>query len=231
MVQEVRQLLFASQDCSYQKFQSKLCPNVHNIIGVRVPILKKIAKDLLKQDYRSYLDQVDNLYYEETMLEGFLIGEGKMPLDEKFSYLDRFLSKIDNWAVCDICASSFHLKEKDLKPFWNYLKKYQKSKQEFVIRFLLVMYMNYYLEKPYLEKVLSYIGSINVDFYYVNMGISWLLSCLYVKEKERTILYLKNSKLSSWVYQKTLQKILESNQVSDDEKKKIRQMKKEKTSL
>ncbi len=227
MMEEVQAWLLQNQDLAYQKFQSSLCPGISSIVGVRIPLLRKKAKDLLKQDYRFYLDHVTNASYEETMLEGLLIGEGKMSLEDKFFYLDRFLPKIDNWAICDICASSFHLKEADLAPFWEYLSKYRTSTREFEIRFLLIMYLNYFIQDPYLDDLFSYVDGLVSDDYYVKMGISWLLSVLYVKEKERTIAYFKHHHLSPWVYQKTLQKIIESRRVSEEEKKEIRKWKKE----
>ena len=46
--QTIREELFAKQDEEYQKFHSKLCPNVNDIIGVRIPILRKMAKQIAK---------------------------------------------------------------------------------------------------------------------------------------------------------------------------------------
>lgn len=228
MIEEVYKILLENQDLKYQSFQVKLCPGVKNILGVRVPILRKIVQKLLKSDYRFYLDRVTNRSYEETMIEGLLIAQAKMPLEEKFFYLDQFVPKINNWAICDVCVSSFHFQEKELESVWSYLKKYLTSKNEFEVRFLIVMWINYFLTDSYLELVFAMVDTISLDSYYVNMAIAWLISMAYIKDKIKTLTYLENSHLSEWTYQKALQKILESRQVPQVEKEKIRIMKKEK---
>ncbi len=225
IVEQVYQKLLENQDLEYQKFQSNLCPGIDHILGVRVPVVRKIVKDLLKEDYRFYLDHAPNRFYEETMIEGLLIAQSKMSLEEKFLYLDSFIPKIDNWAICDTCVSSFHLMEKELPLVWNYLQKYIGSNHEFEVRFVIVMLMDYFLIEPYIDQVLKVIDSISLEDYYVKMAIAWLISVLYVKDKKKTLSYLKKNHLSDWTYQKALQKIIESNRVSKEEKEKIRKMK------
>ena len=96
IVLEIRSKLFSLQDKKYQEFHSKLCPGVNNIIGVRVPVIKKIVKDLLKEDYISYIKDDNKEYYEEIMIEGLLISQAKLPFYEKQKYLDKFIPKINH---------------------------------------------------------------------------------------------------------------------------------------
>lgn len=228
MITEVYQKLLEKQDLEYQKFHSKLCPGTNNILGVRIPEIRKIVKNLLKENYLEYLENVQNDSYEETMIEGLLIAESKLSLEEKFIYMDKFIPKIDNWAICDTVVSSFHLKEQELESMWNYLMKYKDSKKEFEVRFLTVMLMSYYLIDEYMDRVLEIVDSIKLEDYYVKMAIAWLISMLYVKDKKKTLKYLNKNHLTSWTYQKALQKIIESNRVSKEEKKMIRNMKSKK---
>lgn len=226
MIEEIRKELFLLQDLKYKNFHSSLCPGTNNIIGVRVPNIRKLVKDLLKKDYKYYLNNIENKYYEDTMIEGLLIATSKMTLEEKFNYLERFIPKIDNWAVCDTVCSSFNFKEKDLETVWNFILKYKNSNKEFELRFMLIMMLNYYLIDSYIPKVLTIIDSIKTDFYYTNMAIAWLISVLFVKDREKTLYYLKNNHLPTFTYNKTLQKIIESNRVSKLDKEMIRGMKK-----
>lgn len=225
MIEEVKKGLLELQDLEYQKFHSSLCPNISNIIGVRLPQIRLLVKRLLKEDYKFYLDNVTNEYYEETMIEGLLIVTSKMSLEEKLSYLEKFILKIDNWAVCDTICSSFKIKEKDLDTVWKFITKYKNSKKEFELRFMIVMMMDYYLIDKYFDKVISIIDKINVDYYYTNMAIAWLISFAYIKDKEKTLTYLNNNNLSNFTYQKSLQKIIESNRVSKSEKEFIKSLK------
>lgn len=225
MVEKVRKQLFELQDLSYQKFHSNLCPGIDHIIGVRLPKIRSLVKQLLKQDYLTYLNQVENKYYEETMIEGLLIATSKLPLEEKFFYLKQFIPKIDNWAICDTVCSSFKFKDNELEAVWNFILSYQNSKKEFELRFMIVMMMDYFLKDEYLEKIFSILDSIQVDYYYTNMAIAWLLSVAFVKKKEETLQYLHCNQLSNFTYHKTLQKIIESNRVSKEDKEMIRKLK------
>lgn len=225
MVEEIRKKLFELQDLKYRDFHSKLCPGTDNIIGIQIPKIRILVKELLKGNYCEYLDKVDNKYYEETMIEGLIIATSKMSLEDKFKYLEKFIPKIDNWAICDTVCASFKFKEKDLSSVWDFIYRYQKSTKEFELRFMIVMMMDYFLVDSYIEKVLKIIDSIKVDYYYTNMAIAWLISVAFVKDREITLKYLDNHHLSEFIYQKSLQKIIESNRVTKEDKIMIRKMK------
>lgn len=226
MIEEIREELFLLQDLKYKEFHSRLCPGTDNIIGVRVPDIRRLVKDILKKDYKYYLNNIENKYYEETMIEGLLIATSKMSLEERFVYLEKFVSKIDNWAVCDIVCSSFKFKKNELDNVWHYILKYKNSNKEFELRFMIIMMMDYFLIDSYIDKVLTIIDTIQVDYYYTNMAVAWLISVLFVKDREKTLIYLKNNHLSAFTYNKSLQKIIESNRVSKPDKEMLRGMKK-----
>lgn len=226
MVEEVRKELFELQDLKYRNFHRSLCPEIDNIIGVQIPKIRKLTKEIIKQDYYDYLEKIENKYYEETMLEGLIIVTSKMSLEEKELYLDKFVPKIDNWAICDTVCSSFKLKQTDLQQVWNYIIKYKSTNDQFQLRFMIVMMLNHFLIEDYLDEVFKIIDSIKVDYYYTNMAIAWLISITFIKYKDYTLEYLKNNSLSEFTYQKTLQKIIESNRVSNEDKIIIRKMKK-----
>ena len=224
MNKELNDLLQQNVDEKYRKFQSGLCPGINNILGVRIPILRKIAKNMAKGDWEKIISEIDNKYYEETMVEGLIIGYAKMPISNKINYLKSFVPKIDNWAVCDIVCSNLKIKEKDL--LWDFINTYLESKNEFELRFVVVMYMDNFLTDEYIKKVFENINKIKTDKYYVQMAIAWLISVAYVKQKAITEKYLLNNNLDVFTYNKALQKIIESNRVEKEEKEKIKRLKK-----
>ena len=115
--------LFELQDKKYKEFHSSLCPNVDNIIGVRIPELRKLAKQIAKENPKEFIENpVKKQYYEEIMLEGFVIGYMKATLEEKLHYLDNFIPEIDNWAVCDCTASTLKFIDKYKKKHGNIYK-------------------------------------------------------------------------------------------------------------
>ena len=223
--EEIRKKLYEMQDLKYKEFHSSLCPNVDNIIGVQVPKLREIAKEMSKTNYREYLELEDIELYEEKVIQGLLIGISKLSIEETRKYLERFISKIDSWAVCDVVCSSLKIANKHQKEMWEFLEEYIDSNQEFEIRFVIVMYLNYYLNDEYIDKVIKNIIKIKSDKYYVQMAIAWLLSVSFIKQKDKTLKYLKENQLDDFTHNKAIQKIIESHRVSKEEKEFVRSLK------
>lgn len=223
--QEIREKLYQMQDLKYKKFHSSLCTNVDNIIGVQVPKLRAIAKELTKGKFREYLELDDITFYEEKVIQGLLIGISRISIEETKIYLEKFIPKIDSWAVCDTVCSSLKITNKYQEEMWQFLEKYINSNKEFEIRFVIVMYLDYYLNDNYIDKVIKNIKKVKSNKHYVQMAIAWLLSVSYIKQKEKTLEYLNNNNLDDFTYNKALQKIIESYRVSKEEKENIRAMK------
>ena len=224
-MENIRKKLFEMQDKTYQEFHKGLCPNVEDIIGIRIPDLRKIAKQIAKENPREYLEKIPKEYYEEKMLQGFVIGYMKASLEEKLRYLDKFVPAIDNWAICDCCTSTYKFTNQYQKEVWEYLKKYLNSNKEFELRFAIIMLMDYYLTEEYIDEVLKIYDNIHHDGYYVKMGVAWALSVCYVKFPERTMKFLKNNNLDDFTYNKALQKMIESYRVDEKTKQLFRKMK------
>lgn len=219
--------LFELQDKKYKEFHSSLCPNVDNIIGVRIPELRKLAKQIAKENPKEFIENpVKKQYYEEIMLEGFVIGYMKATLEGKLHYLDNFIPKIDNWAVCDCTASTLKFIDKYKKEVWEYMQKYINSKKEFEKRFAIIILMDYYLTDEYIDKVLEIYNKIDSDQYYVQMGIAWAISVCFVKYREKTRKFLDNNNLSTFTYNKSIQKIIESTRVDKETKEELKKIKK-----
>lgn len=219
--------LFELQDKKYKEFHSSLCPNVDNIIGVRIPELRKLAKQIAKENPKEFIENpVKKQYYEEIMLEGFVIGYMKATLEEKLHYLDNFIPEIDNWAVCDCTAYTLKFIDKYKKEVWEYMQKYINSKKEFEKRFAIIILMDYYLTDEYIDKVLEIYNKIDSDQYYVQMGIAWAISVCFVKYREKTRKFLDNNNLSTFTYNKSIQKIIESTRVDKETKEELKKIKK-----
>ncbi len=184
-----------------------------------------MAKEIAKQNPQDFLKQIDDTYYETIMLYGMVIGYMKAELEERQKYLDIFVPKISNWAVCDCSTSTYKFTNKNLSKMWEYIQKYLKSQQEFELRFSIIMMLDYYLQDEYIEKVFEAISQIKHDGYYVKMGIAWLISVAFVKYEKKTREFLKNSELDDFTFNKSLQKIIESNRVPTEIKEEMRKKK------
>ena len=227
MKQKIKQELMELQDKIYQEFHGGLCPGTENIIGVRVPILRNYAKELLKKYEFSYLmNNIDNEYYEEIMLQGILIGLAKEDFKTILAHIENFIPKIDNWAVCDSFCAGLKRTKTHEQELWEVLQKYLRANKEFEIRFGIVMILDYYIEEPYLKRDFKIFDQIKSTEYYVQMAVAWAISICLIKYYEETIAYLKKSKLDKFTYNKALQKAMESYRITPEQKQELRNMKK-----
>lgn len=222
----IREQLFEKQDLKYKEFHSSLCPNVDKIIGVRVPELRKMAKEIAGNNYEKFLEQAQDEYYEERLLQGLVIGYAKISIEDTFKHLKKFVPKINSWAVCDTTCSNLKITKKYMKEMWQFLEQYINSKNEYEIRFALVMYLNYYLTDDYIDEILQKVDKISNKEYYVQMAIAWLISFAYIKQKEKTEEYLLKNNLDVFTHNKAIQKICESFRVSKEDKEKLRRYQK-----
>ena len=215
-------------DEKYREFQLKLCPGVDNILGVRVPVLRNYAKDLLKKySIDEILYSLNDRYYENIMLQGMVIGLNKnKDIDEVLEYVKKFIPKINNWAVCDTFCAGLKITIKNKEKVWNFLKEYLKSNKEFELRFAVVMILDFYVEEKYIDDILKIIDNIKSEAYYTQMAVAWLLSVCIVKFYDKTLEYLKNSKIDKFTFNKAIQKSIESYRITDEQKQILKNMKK-----
>ena len=167
MREKIKNKLFELADEKYKEFHGGLCPGVNNIIGVRVPVLRNYAKELVKKySLEELWNQIDDEYYEEIMLKGMIIGLSKKEnIDVVFNYIKQFVPKINNWAVCDVFCGGLKITKKYKEEMWNFIQTYIKSEKEFEIRFAIVMILDYYIEEEYLKKDFEIFDSItNKDY-------------------------------------------------------------------
>ena len=225
---EIEKELLNMQDKKYKEFQKGICPGVEEIIGIRIPILRSYAKELLKRyDFKYLMENIPSNYYEEIMLQGMLIGQAKLDFNEIIKYIKDFIPKINNWAVCDTFCTSLKITKKHKEKMWDFIQKYIKSDKEFHIRFGIVMILSYYIDEDYLYKDFKIFDSIKSDKYYVQMAVAWAISFCLIKFYDKTIEYLKNSKIDKFTYNKSIQKAIESYRITKEQKEFLRTLKKQ----
>ncbi|MFC5463578.1 DNA alkylation repair protein [Lederbergia graminis] len=225
MNNNVRTQIFDLIDEDYQRFASSHIPNINNLLGVRLPELRKIAKQIAKDDWESYLKTADDDYFEEVMLQGMVIGYVKADIEKVLTYVAAFVPKINNWSVCDSFCSGLKITKLYKKRVWDFLQPYLLSDKEYEIRFGVVMLLCFYIDEDYIDPVLEHLDRINHEAYYVKMAVAWAISICYIKMPERTMIYLKNNSLDKFTYNKALQKITESLRIDKETKEMIRSMK------
>lgn len=220
----IRETLEGMAEPTYQQFSAALLPNVDNLLGVRLPLLRKLAQKIAKEDWRSYLKSAEACYFEETMLQGMVLGYAKADAEELLFYVGDFVPRIDNWSVCDSFCSGLKFTKNHKELVWNFLQPYLVSTKEYEIRFGVVMLLSFFIEEEYIDPVLLRLNALQHEGYYAKMAVAWALSLCYVNFPETTWGYLQSSQLDTFTYNKALQKITESYRVDAESKIKIRSM-------
>lgn len=229
----IQQQLLELKDDSYKEFHAKLIPTVEKakIIGVRTPVLRKYAKELLKQaktdenvkeEITQFMEQLPHIYYEENNLHGLLI-EGIKEYEECVQKLDRFLPYVDNWATCDLL--SMKLFKKYPQPVLEKVKQWMASKHTYTVRFGIGTLMRYYLEEQFKPEYLQWVAVVDSEEYYVKMMVAWYFATALAKQYEATLPYLEKGLLPTWNHNKTIQKAVESYRITPEQKQYLRTLK------
>ncbi len=215
---QIQKKLFALQDEDYRAFTAKLNPTVNpeSIIGVRLPAIRALAKELKgTAEAAEYLMTLPHIYLEENHLHSFLLCEIK-EFDTAVGEIERFLPYVDNWAVCDsIRIKAFQKHPERLLP---YIDRWIASDHTYTIRCGILNLMNLFLDERFDPIYLDTVAAVRSDEYYVNMMIAWYFATALAKQYEATLPYIENRKLSQWTHNKAIQKAIESYRVTDEHK-------------
>ena len=225
MENKIRQDLFSMQDLKYKEFHGSLCPDMDNIIGVRIPKLREYAKELYKCNNLKDI-KIEDKYYEELVIQGMLIGfQTKAPIEEVIKQVEEFIPKINSWAVCDTFCAGLKITKKYQTEMFKVIKEYLKSTQEYQVRFAIVMLLNYYINDQYIDQVLQILDNVKLDKYYVQMANAWAISICLIKYYNKTLDFLNTTKIDDFTYNKGIQKAIESYRITDEQKEYLRTLK------
>ncbi|MCH5210893.1 MAG: DNA alkylation repair protein [Oscillospiraceae bacterium] len=211
-------------DEKYKAFSDSLVPGAELSLGIRVPILRQTAKEISKGNYTEFLQCKKGGYREEIMVEGLVMTLIKCDYKEMLGYIKEYAGKITSWETCDIV--SFKGLRKHLDEFLNDIEYFIYHSNPWIQRYGFGCLLGFYLTDEYIDRVLSYVNSVNSDFYYVQMMQAWLVATAVAKCRDKTIVFLADNKLNSVTQNMAVRKIRESNRVSKEDKDLVLRFKK-----
>ncbi|MBQ8518166.1 MAG: DNA alkylation repair protein [Agathobacter sp.] len=225
--ENIKEILESYVDEKFKTFTSSLIPDSRPILGVRIPILRRIAKDISKGDWKTFIQTAPEDTYEEVNIKGFVIGYAKADLESLFPYISDHIEKINDWSLCDGFCSNLKIVAKHRDTFLEFLLPYAKVDDEFKQRVVAVMLMDYYLTDEYIDQTLQILDALKNEKYYCKMAVAWAIATAWAKQRDKTYEYMQvgNNTLDDWTYNKAIQKMLESYRVSDEDKRMLREMK------
>ncbi|MCK5294315.1 MAG: DNA alkylation repair protein [Arcobacteraceae bacterium] len=205
-------------DDNYKAFNNKIIPTKQITLGVRLPILRKIAKEIVKDDAINFLNLDKQNIYEMIMIEGLVLSYMNKPFKELLPSIECFLNKVDNWAQIDSTICSFKNIKKEKNYILDIVKIWIKSDNEFVVRAALIILLSYYIQEENLFMIFKLSQSVKHKGYYVFMGNAWLISVCMAKFPTKTIDFFKDNTLDIKTHNKAIQKSRESYRVSHKDK-------------
>lgn len=224
LVEHLRELA----DAKYRDFHSSLVPDAPKdfILGVRMPILRALGREIAKGNGRSFLEISKTELYEERMLSAIVTGLIKTDSFEDFTGLcDGFIPQIVNWALCDCFCAGLKEAKKYRDELFEYIENYLLSGDDWKIRVAFVIMLDYYLEDRYIDEVLKRCDRIKSKSYYVYMAQAWLLATAYAKCPIQTKRYLLSNNLNDETFNKAIQKCIESRRIDDETKNYLKTLK------
>lgn len=218
----LREKLFENIDEEYRKFSLPLIPGIpeETVLGVRVPVLRKLAKEYRHSDAAAaFLQDLPHRYYEEVNLHIFLLSYEK-DFVRYMEELERILPEVKCWASCDGIRNPILKKHTDeLLP---YIVRWLKSDHVYTVRLAISFLMAYFLHEAYDPCQPAMAVAVQGEEYYINMMIAWYLATAMIDHQSDVLFYLENGRLNDFVHRMTIRKAIESYRISDETKTYLR---------
>ena len=211
--QELLARLQAMAEPAYARFSASLIPDPPPILGVRLPKLRALAKELAKglPQTPGLWQALEGPYLEQAMLHGMVIGAARLPEEERRQRLEDFLPRVTNWSICDSAAASCRWMAQ-APGFWlPWLQDLARREKEFEARFAIVCLLDHFTAAPDGRRLtLQACSTARCPALYTRLGIAWAVSIVAVKEPELGLAYLRSDPLDDFTHNKAIRKICES---------------------
>ena len=224
---QINQKLQALKESDYKAFNEKLIPTNYEILGIRMPALKKLAKEIsVDPNLEAYLKNAEYAKYEHILLYGLVLGQlKKVPLETVFYYLDPLILKFDNWAHVDTIISSLKVFQKHPDDVLTHFLPLKMHEGEFTKRTFVILLMDYFINETHIDIALKHLSETPQGQYYVDMAIAWAISVGLIKFYDKTFPLLEQKVFSKFVHNKAIQKARESYRINPERKELLNSMK------
>ncbi len=217
--------LFSQRDDAYQVFNSRLIPTIEKerVIGVRTPILRRLAKELFgSEEADCFMRRLPHVYFEENQLHAFLIEQIR-DFDVCIAAIDAFLPYVDNWATCD----QLNPKLLAAKPheLLTQIGVWLASPHPYSKRYAIGRLMKHFLGERYMSAYPEAVATVKHEDYYVRMMQAWYFAELAAMRYEEALPWFEERRLGRWIHNKALQKACESLKIPDERKAYLKSLK------
>lgn len=215
--EEILARLEQEADPAYARFSAGLIPDCPPMLGVRLPILRRMAAGLARDPAGplAVVALLEGGTFELAMLHGMVLGYAALPDEERRDALERWLPRADNWSLCDSPAAGFRFVRRS-PAFWQpWLRNLAGCDREFAARFGLVCLMDHCADTPEGRRlVLDVCREVRCPALYTRLGVAWAVSTVAVREPALGLDFLARDTLDAFTHNKAIQKIRESRRAS-----------------
>lgn len=222
MREQIRDRLYALAEPKYRDFSAALVPGGEGMLGVRLPKLRALAKELAA-DSDAYFAEPCGALFEEIMLRGMVIGCMKCSTEQRMAHMRAFIPMITNWSVCDSFCTGIKEAKRRPEEYWAFILPYLHSEREFEVRFAVVMLLAHFSKGEWLPRALEQLEGVSHTGYYARMAVGWAVSVCYVHDPAYTWDWLRRVQLDAETERMAIQKIMDSRRVTGADRERIRQ--------
>ena len=203
---------------TYAEFNKRIVNTKMPVIGVRVPDLRRLARELASDmsaaDIRNLLAE-KNQSFDYLLLCGLLIVHARLDDQTTIDLTKQYLPRVDSWAHIDV----FIEKKRRFtgESWWDFALECLQSEAEFTVRYGVVSLMTNFLDESHIDQVFAALRNIAYDGYYVKMALAWLYATAAVQFFELTLTELENGHIDAWTRNKAYQKMRESRRFTPEQ--------------
>ena len=196
---------------SYAAFNQRIVNTKMPVIGVRVPDLRRLARELAPDMSAADISELltaQNESFDYVLLCGLLITHVRIDNQAAIDLTKQYLPHVDSWAHIDIFVEKKRRFASEV--WWNFALECLQSEAEFTVRYGVVSLMTNFLDEAQIDRVFAALRNVKHDGYYVKMALAWLYATAAVNFFEKTLAELENRQIDAWMRNKAYQKMRES---------------------
>ena len=206
MSRSLRAELKEAAEPRYQAMIRRFVPTRRQILGVRVPTLRKIAIRLAREGVDAIPLKTQSTY-EEVLIAGMLLARSPYPRAILWAEIDAYLDLADAWPIGDTLAAELKEVKKDPEPYWNRINELLHDRREFHVRFAEALLLNCFIQEDYIDEALERLRTVGHPGRYARLGAAWALQRCWFAFPEKTLVALERPGLPNDIRRKAIQNI------------------------
>ena len=204
---------------SYAAFNQRIVNTKMPVIGVRVPDLRRLARELAPNmsaaDISKLLLKAQNKSFDYVLLCGLLITHARLDDQTAINLTKQYLPHVDSWAHIDVFVEKKRRFAGEV--WWDFALECLQNEAEFTVRYGVISLMTNFLDESHINQVFAALRNVKHDGYYVKMALAWLYATAAVNFFELTLAELENENTDAWTCNKAYQKMRESRRFTPEQ--------------